>query len=241
MTEPVVCSVEGCGKPKRTKGMCNACYEYMRLHGTTDRPRVRQGTPPELRIWEFVDKDGPVPVFRPELGQCWLWTGSLNVKGYGMFHWSATRNIMAHRAVWLVSGRDLADELQLDHLCRVPQCVNPVHMEEVTNAENMARAKAAWETCRKGHPRTPENLVTIGGKQFCRECKDARFERFYEKHGGRDGYYAGRHPLQPKTHCPAGHPYDEANTRILANGTRLCKACRRARRRAKKQETGVWA
>jgi hypothetical protein len=38
-----------------------------------------------------------------------------------------------------------------------------------------------------------------------------------------------------KTHCPQGHPYDEANTRYQANGARLCRTCQaahEARRRA---------
>ena len=29
-----------------------------------------------------------------------------------------------------------------------------------------------------------------------------------------------------KTHCPAGHPYDAANTYVSPKGTRFCRACR---------------
>lgn len=29
-----------------------------------------------------------------------------------------------------------------------------------------------------------------------------------------------------KTHCPRGHLYDEANTRITADGWRICRACK---------------
>lgn len=31
-----------------------------------------------------------------------------------------------------------------------------------------------------------------------------------------------------KTHCPQGHPYDEANTRHTPSGGRICRACHRA-------------
>lgn len=31
------------------------------------------------------------------------------------------------------------------------------------------------------------------------------------------------------THCPQGHPYDEANTAIQTNGARRCRACSRAK------------
>lgn len=30
-------------------------------------------------------------------------------------------------------------ELQLDHLCRVTSCVNPMHLESVTRSENLKR------------------------------------------------------------------------------------------------------
>lgn len=31
-----------------------------------------------------------------------------------------------------------------------------------------------------------------------------------------------------KTHCPAGHPYDEANTYVRPGGERDCRTCHRA-------------
>jgi hypothetical protein len=40
----------------------------------------------------------------------------------------------------------------------------------------------------------------------------------------------GTHPNTKKTHCPADHPYDEANTYIW-NGERQCRACRLAAKR----------
>ena len=37
-----------------------------------------------------------------------------------------------------------------------------------------------------------------------------------------------------RTHCPAGHPYDVANTRHY-RGTRLCRTCRRVKERAARE------
>lgn len=31
-----------------------------------------------------------------------------------------------------------------------------------------------------------------------------------------------------KTHCPQGHPYDEANTYVAPSGSRCCRICKRA-------------
>lgn len=39
-----------------------------------------------------------------------------------------------------------------------------------------------------------------------------------------------------KTHCPAGHPYDSANTMRWADGGRHCRACHNARTRAYKAQ-----
>jgi hypothetical protein len=42
-----------------------------------------------------------------------------------------------------------------------------------------------------------------------------------------------------KTHCPRGHPFDEANTYRRASGTRKCRAC--ARKLKGRAETAVCA
>lgn len=44
-----------------------------------------------------------------------------------------------------------------------------------------------------------------------------------------------------KTHCPQGHPYDEANTIRHSNGGRNCRACSRAsqKRWRERQRTEV--
>lgn len=37
-----------------------------------------------------------------------------------------------------------------------------------------------------------------------------------------------------KTHCPAGHPYDEENTYLIKTGGRMCRTCMRLRMRARR-------
>lgn len=52
---------------------------------------------------------------------------------------------------------------------------------------------------------------------------------------------AHRNPVvianRAKTHCPAGHPYDEENTYRPPGGGRYCRTCGRAARRAYYYET----
>ena len=45
---------------------------------------------------------------------------------------------------------------------------------------------------------------------------------------------AGKRGTALKTHCPKGHPYDSANTRIDRQGWRHCRACHRRRSEARR-------
>lgn len=95
---------------------------------------------PEVRFWSWVNKDGPIPSFRPELGPCWFWTGGATSRGYGSFL-LYEKNMLAHRVSYLLEYGDLpGDGLELDHLCRSKLCVNPAHLEAVTHQENMERS-----------------------------------------------------------------------------------------------------
>lgn len=183
-----MCSVEGCSRPRRTKGMCNACYEYLRKHGTVVRPPQRQPLPPEKRIWKFVEKKGPLPTNKPELGYCWVWKGAKHGKGYGHFNWSSRQKTMAHRAMWRILVGEIPESLQLDHLCLNTFCVNPVHLEPVTNTENMARAVTNRKFCRNDHDLTIEGTVMVGKRRMCVRCNRERFARFYAKNGGKTAY-----------------------------------------------------
>lgn len=117
-------------------------------------------------FWDRVDKrdDG-----------CWLWLGPLTPKGYGRTYHKG-RVQFVHRIAWSLSGRELADGLELDHLCRVRHCVNPDHLEPVTHRENTLRGdtvtarNAAKTHCVKGHRYTPDNTRMYRGSRYCRTC-----------------------------------------------------------------------
>lgn len=90
--------------------------------------------------------------YEPNTG-CWLWLGRLNNHGYAVFS-----KTYIHRQNWIEANGPVPDGLELDHLCRVPQCVNPSHLEPVTHRENMRRGygvsgiHARKTTCPQGHP-----------------------------------------------------------------------------------------
>ena len=76
---------------------------------------------------------------------CWIWTGSANQKGYGQLYLKVNgkhRVIKAHRFAYESFFGPIPEGLELDHLCRVRQCVNPAHLDPITHVENLNRR---WE------------------------------------------------------------------------------------------------
>ena len=114
---------------------------------------------------------------------CWLWMGGTR-RGYGAF-WYKGRTVQAHRVSYELYVGMISKDLDLDHTCRVRHCVNPAHLEPVTNKENVLRGEghtavnARKTHCPKGHPFTGPNLVLISGKRRCRQCKNAHARASY--------------------------------------------------------------
>ncbi len=73
---------------------------------------------------------------------CWLWVGSVDKGGYARVGIKKKR-FFVHRIVFSLLRGDIPAGLVIDHLCRVPSCINPQHMETVTIAENVVRGRSA--------------------------------------------------------------------------------------------------
>lgn len=103
---------------------------------------------------------------------CTVWTGCVNAGGYGITQYRS-EPWLAHRLVWFFTYGSVPDEL--DHLCRVRNCVEVAHLEAVTHEENNYRAKARRSCCRRGHEYTKDNVYIIpsSGRRVCRTCKTA--------------------------------------------------------------------
>lgn len=78
---------------------------------------------------------------------CWTWTAA-RAGGYGRVYDRRTgRPAGAHRVVLEVAtGQPIPPGLVVDHLCGIGLCVNPDHLEPVTNIENLKRGWAAVGT-----------------------------------------------------------------------------------------------
>jgi hypothetical protein len=73
------------------------------------------------------------------LGDCWLWIGGRNAKGYSAFPCQGLRIWTGHHFAFFIFKGPLYPTLTLDHLCRNQLCVNPFHLEQVSLSENLQR------------------------------------------------------------------------------------------------------
>ena len=111
---------------------------------------------------------------------CWLWDAYQMEGGYGQVYFNGGPRL-AHRVVYqMLKGPLPVGKPHIDHLCRNHSCVNPDHLEPVTNKENLHRgehfmAKQARQThCKHGHIFDAHNTMTekgkFGPKRKCRTC-----------------------------------------------------------------------
>lgn len=134
--------------------------------------------------------------------ECWPWALSLDRYGYGRFNVTIAHGKKAytgaHRAMWLATRGDIPDGLMVDHLCRNRACINPSHMELVTNRVNVERGATPLanrtelglpahrtnatyrlgDSCKRGHELIGANLHLYNRGDYvvrvCRACRGAR-------------------------------------------------------------------
>lgn len=105
---------------------------------------------------------------------CWLWIASCNRDGYGTFG-IGQKVFRAHRVSYELVYGQIAEELEIDHLCRVRCCVNPDHLQAIAHRSNVLRGQGLAATfarrthCKNGHELGGDN-VTIWKSSRARRC-----------------------------------------------------------------------
>lgn len=139
------------------------------------------------RFWSKVTEDG---------NGCWVWQDALDHGGYGHIYYNR-RKLRAHRVSYRWWVGPIASWLQLDHLCRNRACVNPAHLEAVTQDVNVGRGYKVQRTpsdwrpkdgathCPNDHPWTPKNTIIRRWEQYpkrrCRTCQLERVRDWYRR------------------------------------------------------------
>jgi len=141
----------------------------------------------ETTFWYYVQKTD----------KCWLWTAARNRRGYGYFNLkidkSNYKTVSAHRLSYHLAKGAIPEGLTLDHLCRNHSCVNPEHLEPVTNKENILRGSGACAInnrkthCKRGHEFREGNIIHSKGKghRRCRTCQRIHGLNYWRRENGR--------------------------------------------------------
>ena len=170
-----ICMEDGCETVTVARGLCRPHYKVRERAGTLpEKLTPEQRT--HARFWANVEKTST----------CWEWRGSISVYGYGQFG-ARERSWRAHRFAWVELRGEIPTGLVLDHLCRNRACVNPDHLEPVTDRVNTLRGiggsalNAAKTHCKRGHEFDAENTATDNhGNRECVECRRHR-QREYKR------------------------------------------------------------
>lgn len=144
------CSISGCLSKHEARGLCSKHYQRLMRHGdalkviTLERDTINQ-----------VLADGHVKNNETE---CWEWRGTRNAHGYGVAHYKC-RTIAAHRAAYECWVGPLVKGMQINHKCDNPLCINPSHLYQGTQKQNVADMITRNRINRKGvHCNGPRKL-----------------------------------------------------------------------------------
>lgn len=121
----------------------------------------------------------------PGIDACWMWRGSVQRHGYGVFLGQPAYRVAFE---WLVG--EIPTDCEIDHLCRVRACVNPHHLEPVSRDENRRRVGQSAsdyprDYCRRGHALVGDNVrIWTNGvaRRHCYACHQVRESRKAVRH-----------------------------------------------------------
>jgi len=107
---------------------------------------------------------------------CWEWVAARDTYGYGQYSPVHDKPVGAHRFAYERLIGPIPPPLVTDHLCRNRACVNPEHIQPVTNRENTLRGigpsaiNAVKTHCIQGHAFDDTNTWIHRGTRWCRTC-----------------------------------------------------------------------
>jgi hypothetical protein len=136
----------------------------------------------QRKLRPILDRFLSFVVVDPETN-CWNWTGSVAENGYARFMPVKRGTVQyAHRWAYLHYVGAIPNDRVIDHLCRSRRCVNPKHLDLVTQKENLRRGvgHGSETRCLHGHDfDTGNTYFDRLGRRQCRACARDRTHRYY--------------------------------------------------------------
>jgi hypothetical protein len=118
---------------------------------------------------------------------CWIWQRAMDRDGYGATGF-AGRSFRSHRISYQIARGPIPSSLEVDHLCKVRACGNPLHLEAVPPLVNLFRGGSPAvvgmrrDRCVNGHE---FDGVSARGWRTCSECLRANQLRYQARRTGR--------------------------------------------------------
>lgn len=129
-----ICSIEGCGKPRRKRGYCETHYTRAKRHGS-----------PDTVLAHKAERGEPLRFFKEEVlnytgDECLIWPYGKAGTGYGVLFSGGKNRTVSRMVCSHIHGPDKTGRLHAAHSCGKGHlgCVSPSHLSWKTSAENVA-------------------------------------------------------------------------------------------------------
>lgn len=146
--------------------------------------KASEATRERMRAAWDLRRRGPKASFLARVEQpsgasgCWAWVGYRDADGYGRL---GTK--VAHRVAYELFVGSITADLEVDHTCFNPSCVNPAHLRLLPRRLNARLQRSAFRvSCVNGHTFTKANTYRRpNGGRDCRTCIRDRVARYHAR------------------------------------------------------------
>lgn len=132
------CCFGGCDKPGYKRGLCSAHYSQL-MRGQNLRPTRAT----------IADLDERIDSRTTRSAGCWSWQGAHSNVGYAQVR-KNKKLLYVHRVMYERHNGPIPTGLVIDHTCHNRGCINPAHLQAVTNKQNIENRRGATKRSKTG-------------------------------------------------------------------------------------------